>query len=138
MSGAELVAVGVAANVVQFIDFGMKLCNCISEYRAGRTPEKLLAQASRLSHLLEILKGLSEAQRLGLDQRVISVCVRQVEDLLVLLDSLTSEHRSRSSKWTVPVKAFRSLHSEKKISEIQGKLETLLSNLSLQLLAKTT
>jgi hypothetical protein len=138
MSGAELAALGVAGNVVQFIDFGMKLCHRISEYCAAGAPEKLLARASRLSDLLEILKGLPEVQRLGLDQQVISVCVRQVEDLLALLDPLTSDSGSRTSKWRASAKAFRSLRSEKKLLEFQSTLDSLLSNLSLQLLAKTT
>lgn len=138
MSGAELAALGFAGNVVQFIDFGMKLCHRISDYYAARAPEKLLAQVSRLSHLLEILRGLSEAQRLGLDQNVISVCVRQVQDLLTLLDPLTSDQGSGSSKWMTLTKAVRSLRSEKKMLEVQSKLDSLLSNLSLQLLARTT
>jgi hypothetical protein len=138
MSGAELAVLGAAGNGFQFAVLGWELCRRIREYCAARAPEMLLARASRLSNLLETLKGLSEAQRLGLDQHAISGCMRQVEDLLALLDPLTSNHGSGGSKWKAPVKAFRSLRSENKMIEIQSKLDSLLSNLSLQLLARTT
>ena len=136
MTRVTFAALGIAGNVVQFVDFGTKLCSRISEFCAPGTPETLLAQATCLSDLLEILKGLPEARHLGLDQQVICVCIRQVEHLLALLDLLTSGHGSGISKWRAPAKAFRSLRSEKEMLEVQSTLDSLLANLSLQLLAR--
>ena len=43
MSGVEgIVALGIAGNVVQFVDFGLKLCIRVKEYSAvAGAPKKL-------------------------------------------------------------------------------------------------
>jgi len=139
MSGAEgIVALGIAGNVVQFIDFGVKLCSRIKEYSvATGAPNRLATQVAYISDILEILKDLSDAQHGALDKRVISRYASKAEELSALLDTFIKEGGSRDSVWKNTTNAWRSLRAEKKVADLQKSLESLLKPLNLNLLAKT-
>ena len=139
MSGVEgIVALGIVGNVVQFIDFGVKLCSRIKEYSAAAGAPKMLAtQADCISDLLETLKDLSEIQKEALEQRLISRCVSKATELSALLDTFIDKDRARNSTWRNATIAWKSLRAEKKVSDLQKALESLLKPLNLNLQAKT-
>jgi hypothetical protein len=155
MSGAEgLVAIGLASNVLQFIDFGTKLCARIREYSsaAGGAPKKIESVAARLSLVLRTLEGLSKSQLMTVDleQMTVQSCLDQAKELNILLDkfkinSPVGANDARGLKWVdrriggieKTWKAFNSLRGEKKVEEFQNTLDSLLSLISLQLHIRT-
>ena len=139
MSGAEaIVALSIASNVVQFIDFGMKLCSRIKEYSAAAgAPNKLAAQVDSISDLLEILKDLSVTQKEALEQRVITRCVIKARELSALLDTFIDRDQARYSTWSNAANAWKSLRAERKVTELQKALESLLKPLTLKLQVET-
>jgi hypothetical protein len=140
MSAASLVAaLGMAGNIVRFIDFGMKLCCRIQEYSAtDGAPEKLAAQANCLFDLLYILGNLAEAEQDALERGIIFRCAHTAVELSKLLDTLIDRDRYRRHKWRYAMKAWKSLHFEKRVKGLQRTLESLLEPLSLLLQMKTT
>lgn len=137
MSGAEaFVAIGIASNFVQLIDFTATLCGRIREYsHASGTPKKLAAQADRLSDLLAILKSLEQSSgQSPLDEQVLSRCQAQAQELSELLDSLKGSGNSRLKNAR---KAFKSLNHSGQLEELQSVLDSLVNTLSLQLQANT-
>jgi hypothetical protein len=155
MSGAEaLVAVGLAGNVLQFIDFGTKLCARIREYSsaAGGAPKKIESLAARLSLVLRTLKGLSESglMTVDLEQTTMQACIARAKELNSILDTfkIVSPAVSNDGGGLKRVdrriggiekawKAFNSLRGEKKVEEFQSTLDSLLSLISLQLHVRT-
>ena len=155
MSGAEgLVAVGLAGNVLQFIEFGTKLCARIREYSsaAGGTPKKIESLAQRLSLVLRTLEGLSESglMTVDLEQTAVQSCIARARELNSLLDkfkidspAVANDDRGlkrvdrRIGSIEKTWKAFNSLRGEKKVEEFQNALDSLLSLISLQLHVRT-
>ena len=140
MSGAEsFAALGLAANVLQFIEFTVELCGRIQEYSTGSgMPRKLAVQADRLSDLLILLRSLSQSSRNDtLEQSVITRCQTQAEDLALLLDSLRGSPKGQDRWWSNAKKALRSLSRAEKLEELQHVLDVLLSTLSIHLQAQT-
>ena len=140
MSGAEaIVAFGLAANVLQFVEFSAELCGRIRDYATGPgMPRKLATQADRLSDLLVLLRLMSNSSRgQGLEQSVIARCQAQAEDLLLLLDSLKGSPKGQDRWWSSAKKALRSLSRAEKIAELQSTMDSLLSTLGIHLQAHT-
>ena len=120
MSGAEaLVAVGLASNVLQFIDFTTKLCVTIKEISSTSSglPKELDRQASQLSHLLGLLKELAEHRKTPiLENDVLGYCQEQAQELALLLKSFeggASHGRLKDAKL-----AFRSLRQKEDIAKV--------------------
>lgn len=123
MSGAEaLAAVGLASNVLQFVDFTTKLCAQIKEYSSSATglPKELSRQALQLSALLALLKELSQ-QPSGpkLEKDVLEQCQIQAQELSDLLESLQGGRGQ--SRWRTAVVAFKSLKREEQIGKVGHK-----------------
>lgn len=140
MSGAEaLVVVGLAANILQFVDFTAELCGRIRDYSTGPgLPRKLAAQADRLSDLLVLLRSLSANSKTGtLEKAVVVRCQAQAEDLALLLKSLKGSHEGQDRWWSNAKKALRSLSRSEKVEELQHVLDSLLNTLSIHLQAQT-
>jgi hypothetical protein len=139
MSASSLaVALGVAENVAQFVDFGIQLCCRINEYSVtDGAPKRLAAQADCLSDLLKVLDSLPEAEQETLERGLISRCAETAKELSGLLDTLIDRGRHEKSRWRYVGKAWKSLHSEKKVESLQRALESLLGPLSLHLQAIT-
>ena len=139
MSGTEaIVALSIASNVIQFIDFTAKLCSRIREYASGSSlPKKLALQADRLSDLLEILESLDKSSNQAvLSGQTLSRCQTQAQELSDFLEDLKSDGQRQS--WTKNAKrAFKSLNRSDQIEELQGVLASLIANLSLHLQADT-
>lgn len=138
MSGAEaLVALGLAANVLQFVEFTAELCERIRDYSTGPgMPRKLAAQADRLSDLLILLKALSQSSKDRFEQSVLARCQAQAEDMSLLLHSLKGSKKGQDRWWTNAKKALRSLSQAEKIQEVQNVMDSLLSILSIHLQAQ--
>ena len=148
-----LVAVGVASNVVQFVDFASKLAAQISEYSAAAAgaPKRIQDLEARLNIVIQTLNKLSAKYILILDQekQTISLCIRQVEELKALLDKAKLKQRSSSvanfswgrrqrDRIEITWKALKSLRAQEKIEELQTSLDRLLSLLNLQMNANTS
>ena len=139
MSGAEaIVAFGLATNVIQFIDFTTKLCSRIREYASSSgLPKRLAAQSDRLSDLVSILQSVngSSGQRV-LNGQTLARCQTQAQELSDFIDELKSDGQRQS--WAKNAKkAFKSLNRSDQIEELQGVLDSLVGNLSLQLQVDT-
>ena len=139
MSGAEaIVAFGLATNVVQFIDFTTKLCSRIREYASGSgLPKRFAAQSDRLSDLLSVLQSVHESSANGvLSGQTLARCQTQAQELSDFIDDLKSDGQRQS--WAKNAKkAFKSLNRADQIEELQGVLDSLIGNLSLQLQVDT-
>ena len=139
MSGAEaVVALGIASNVIQFIDFTAKLCSRIREYASGSSlPKKLAAQADRLSDLLSILESVNESSAQGaLSGQTLARCQIQAQELSDFLDDLKIDGQKHT--WAKNAKkAFKSLNRSDQIEELQAVLDNLVRILSLQLQVDT-
>ena len=140
MSGAEgLVLLGVAANVLQFVEFATELCGRIRDYSNGPgMPRKLAALADQLADLVAILKSRSSSLNPDpLEDQVVQRCLAQAEELSFLLDSLRGSKNDHDHWWKNARKALKSLSRAEKIEELQSTLNNLINTLSLQLLMKT-
>lgn len=140
MSGAEaLLALGVAANILQFVDFTGELCTRIREYSKGPgIPKKLARQADQLDHLLAILKPLCESSdKDSLERQIVAACQSQAEELYYLLESLQGSKKGQDRWWKNAKKALKSLSRAEKLKELQTTLDSLVSTLSLQLQVDT-
>ena len=120
MAGAEaLVAVGLASNVLQFIDFTTKLCITIKEISSTSSglPKELDRQASRLSNLLGLLRELAEQRKTPVSENdVLGDCEEQAQELALLLKSFEggpSNGRLKNAKL-----AYRSLKQKEDIAKV--------------------
>lgn len=137
MSGAEaLVAVGIASSFVQLISFTASLCSRIKEYAAGGSlPQRLAAQADRLSDLLAILHSLATSSAHDpLGDLVLTRCLAQARSLSDLLDGLKGQSQGHLKNAR---KALKSLNRSDQIEEFQDVLDSLVNTLSLQLQAES-
>jgi N-terminal domain on NACHT_NTPase and P-loop NTPases len=155
MSGAEaLVALGFASNVVQFIDFGSKLCSRITEYASSAigAPKKITALAARLDLVLKTLNALNDTGRTTVDHeaKTIQSCISEAQEFDALLNKFRLKTRAavdgedgpswidkRLTSAKKTWKAFKSLRGEEKIEEFQTSLDRLLSLVSMQLQSRT-
>ncbi|KAL8824863.1 MAG: hypothetical protein Q9191_004767 [Dirinaria sp. TL-2023a] len=135
MSGAEALAVvGLASNILQFIDFTSQLCERIHEITttASGLPRELDQQAAQLSQLLGLLKELaqhSKGQTLGDD--ILKQCQFQAQELAVLLKSF--EGGAHKGRWKNAKVALKSLRHTQEIEKLQAILDRLVRILGLQL-----
>ena len=136
MSGLEaVVAVSLASNVLQFVDFTTRLCIRIREYSSTLSlPRRLSAHADRLLDLLQVLDGLAKTQNLPLGGQILTQCQKHAEDLSGLLESLKDDGKSRFSRVK---KAWKSLGKDERLQEIQTILDSLVNILALQLHVET-
>src|SRR5436190_1354805 len=155
MSGADaLIAVGLASNVVQFIEFGSKLCSRINEYASSAVgaPKKITALSARLDLVLKTLNALNDTGRTTIDHeaKTIQSCISEAQEFNSLLDKFRLKDRTlpdgeagqswidrRLTSAEKAWKAFKSLRGEEKIEEFQASLDRLLSLVSLQLQLRT-
>jgi len=146
MSGMEpLVALGVASSVVQFVDFGAKLCVRIREYSSVTgAPKKIQVLADHLSLALQTLEGLNDTSRTSLEyeRKTLEACLEQAKDLNSLLDSF-KPNADKQSKWRIASGidkarvAFTSLRGEKKMDDFQNSLSRLVGLVGVQLQVRT-
>ena len=138
MSGMEgIVALGIAGNVVQFIDFGAKLCSRIEEYSAAAGVPKMLQDTWGLGSAWAVPgEAATRAWRRIRNSKLHSRPVSKATELSALLDTFIDKDQARNSTWRNTTIAWKSLRAEKKVSELQKTLEGLLKPLNLNLQAK--
>ena len=144
-----LAAVGLVANVVQFIDFGAELYARINDLSsgAGKAPGKIRNIANRLSFIIDTLKSLDQESLTAVNNntKILEACSDQVKELDCMVAKFTvQENKDEVSHWQKGVKkvekswkAFKSIRADDKIEELEKGLDRLLDVLSLQLQART-
>ncbi|KAL8870461.1 MAG: hypothetical protein Q9174_003506 [Haloplaca sp. 1 TL-2023] len=135
MSGAEaLAAVGLASNVLQFVEFTTLLCERIHDYSSATSglPKELAQQASQLNTLLTIFRDLAQrpdGQRFADD--IIKQCHAQAQELSDVFENLRVG--AAKGRWGTAKTAFKSLKRTQQIEKLQSKLDRLVEILGLQL-----
>src|SRR5436190_20991122 len=91
MTGVEaVVALGLASNVVQFIDFCSKLCSRIREYSLNATgaPKKITTLCTRLDLVLKTLTALNDTGRTTIEHEAecLKSCISEAREFNDLLD----------------------------------------------------
>lgn len=137
MSGAEaFLALGVAANILQFVEFSTELCTRIRDYSNNPgVPKKLARQTDQLDHLLQILHNVCKiSHEESLERQIVASCQAQAKELYYLLESLKGSIDG-DRWWKNAKKALKSMSRAEKIKELQTTLDSLMSTLGLQLQA---
>lgn len=120
MSGAEasLVAIGLASNILQFIDFTSKICSRIKEISSTSSglPRELDKQASQLSLVLGLLREAEQCKGLDVGKDVLASCQSQAKELDALLKSF--EGGSSNGRLNNAKLAFRSLRQKEDIAKV--------------------
>ena len=144
-----LAALGLAGNVVQFIDFAAELYARINDLSsgAGKAPGKIQNIANRLSFTIDTLKSLDQESLTAVNNntKTLEACSDQVKELDCMVANYTvQETKDEVSHWQKGVKnvekswkAFKSIRADDKIEELEKGLDRLLDVLSLQLQART-
>ncbi|KAL8660063.1 MAG: hypothetical protein Q9202_006829 [Teloschistes flavicans] len=120
MSGAEaLAAVGLASNLLQFIDFTAQLCVRIQEYSSAISglPKDLAHQAAHLSHLLTLLREL-QGQSNGQQPQdgILDQCQAQAQELADVFESLRTD--SGQNRWKHARAAFKSMKRTEQVDKV--------------------
>lgn len=129
-----LSALGIAGNVIQFVDFATKLFKEGREvYRSGTAASQ---EARSLSNIAKELSTLSNSfttddlKSLGL-REVASQCSLVARDLLAAVDKLTVTKEKRL--WVSFVVALRSVLNERDIQKLWQKVTDIQLRLGLQM-----
>ncbi len=99
-----IAALGLASNIIQFVDFGTKLCARIDDFsaKAGKALGKISALTERLSLILKTLEALDLESLKVVDneEKTIEACITQIEELDKVLARFTvQENKERASYW---------------------------------------
>lgn len=124
MSGAEaFVAIGIASNFVQLLDFTTSLAGRIQEYSSGvGTPKKITTQADRLSDLLRVLNAIEQSSGPSpLDKKVLSRCQAQAQELSELLEALKGDGGEPIQECEEGLQISQQVRSDRRISSCSGK-----------------
>lgn len=133
-------AIGVAAAVVQFVQFGMQVAKRLNEFNnanPGEVPRSLQAISTQLPLLLNALNRVktdSEVNNLNLDTKcilrgVLSGCHVQISEVEAMISEIA---RSHGDAFKAKIKkVFTSLKYDEKIWEVERNLNTYISVLIL-------
>ena len=120
MSGAEvLAAVGLASNILQFIEFTSHLCIRIKEYSSTTSglPKDLASKAIQLAELLGLLQEISKQSDKHFSVNgTLAQCASQAQELADLLETL--QGRLGASRWGNAKVAFKSLKRAEQIEKV--------------------
>jgi hypothetical protein len=140
-----LTALGVAASIIQFVDFGSSLVSgSVERYRSATGAsasndelESLTEDLRNMSTELEVAPHASHTGQLSKNEvtlsKLSSKCHDVADELLAMLDDLRvrGKHKALGSL----MQAIRSMGKEKKIRELRKRLQTIQSSLILCLSA---
>jgi len=141
-----LAAIGLASNVIGFINLGTKLCGLIKEYssRAG-APQEILAIFKRLELIVQMLTELDDSGRARLDheQRAVAMCFEEAVELRVFLEGLGVEGDrggGRRLKWfrrrklgvEKGWKAIKAVQGREKLEKFQVSLNRMMELIMMQ------
>jgi hypothetical protein len=139
-----ITALGVAGNVVQFIDFGHKLCSTffdIYQSASGTTKANLEVQMlvetfidsidTVSSDLVKYRNALSETPSDSHEQdsvqKIVAECGNVAQELLARIEKLRPE--GKKGRWRSFVTAVKSMWKEKDIQDLQARLARLRAEL---------
>lgn len=141
-------AIGLASNVLSFIDTGTKLCTLIGEYSsASGAPQEIIDASKRLELIITLIQDLDESgkAKLSHEKQALELCSEQAEELRVLLEGLkideaegleegrftrrfSSGKRAGEKAW----KAFKTLYGRERIEKLGVSLQMILSLIQMQ------
>ena len=132
----SLAALGLAANIVQFVHFGATLLSGTSEIYHSSTGASL--GNAELELIAENLKQLSaglEASPVGVGspqlesqlRKISKECKKVSDDLIAVLDGLRA--KGQHKRWQSLKQAAKSLRYEKKIEDLKKRLDDLQNGL---------
>lgn len=143
-------ALGIASNIVQFVDGGAKLFSLIKEYSSHlSTPKELAAVSKRLELTLEILRSLDNGQKATLDREVMTMrlCHEQIKDLTEFIERLSigpdGSFSNRPRRFSIlsiqrsqpiekAIKALTTMRSMEKFRQLQASLDRMLHLVNLE------
>ncbi|KAH8775890.1 hypothetical protein BGZ57DRAFT_369000 [Hyaloscypha finlandica] len=136
-------AIGLAGNIVQFVDYSSKLISSTYEiYRSSTGSSKnhvyLEAIATRLLELNRTLEQPKLTGTKSYDKALLELraeCSQDAEDLLRLIEALRAK---KDSKWSSFRKALRSAWEKEAISRLEGRLVAHRNEIATQLTAMLT
>jgi hypothetical protein len=136
-------AIGLAGNIVQFVDYSSKLISSTYEiYRSSTgSSENHVYLESIATRLLELNRTLEQPKLTGTksyDKALLELraeCSQDAEDLLKLIEALRAK---KDSKWSSFRKALRSAWKKEEISRLEGRLVAHRNEIATQLTAMLT
>ena len=139
MSGAEaLVIVGLIANIIALLDYGEKVVKRLGEFQSQtedvpRIFRDLKTELPLLLKTLDETKRQAEAGMIDTDTQVVLLpvvdgCHEQVKELERILAKMLPTKEDNS--WQVRMKAFTSVHQDKKIKAIVDTLRGYMATLT--------
>ena len=134
-----IAAFSVAANIIQFIDFGSKLTNRIWQfYKSSRKSEEAFPDVQQITaDFLDVLKGVdvTDNENNEVDnslRQLVVECHNVAKDLHKLLNSLHAENQSKRKAMK---SAFKLMWKEEEILSFQKRLDQCRAQLIIHLLA---
>ncbi|KAF2786878.1 hypothetical protein K505DRAFT_258941 [Melanomma pulvis-pyrius CBS 109.77] len=126
----SLTALGLAANIIQFVEFSARLLSEASEVYHSTTG--LSKDQVELQDVAESLKNMTESlleiNKIALSAKVVA------EDLITAVQRLKVTEGSKK-RWRSFRQALSTLWNKDKIENLQKRLDALRSQLSVQILA---
>ena len=140
---ADVVAAfGIAANVIQFLDFGSRLTAAFwSFYKASRAGKEIIPDLNNITKDLQtISSSLASSPNNGSEtdkslNRLATECHGVAKELLALLATLGRTEISNRGRLDAIKTAFKHIWKEDEVVELRTRLEGFRSELSLHLLA---
>lgn len=132
--------IGLAANIVQFVDYGSKLISSTNEIHKSSTGSSanhvyLEGVATRLLELGRVLEQPNLTPTTGDENSLDKLkeeCNRDAQALLNLIKALRAK---KDSKWSSFRKALRSTWEKKEIDRIETRLKNHRSEIAAQVVA---
>ena len=132
-----LAAVGLAASVLQFVDFASKVIKDSSEL--FKSSKGILAENEDLEaateHLVFLNGKIKDAAIAASDDRLARLskaCHATADELVKTLNSLRAS--GKASKWTSLSKALQSVWKKEKIQDLEARLSRFRDELNLHVL----
>lgn len=139
-------ALGAAAAILQFVDFGTKVLAKTHELKSSASDAlvenitielwvtDLKAVADKLETAPAAIHGLPPGDQSEL-QKLVSACHPLCKELLALLERLKKSHDTFSSTWDALRKSSRSIWHKGKLASLQSQLDSIRSQINLKLLS---
>ncbi|UQC90065.1 uncharacterized protein CLUP02_15596 [Colletotrichum lupini] len=126
-------ALGIAANIVQFVEFGFKISISVIETYRSITEDGILPQTAELEEMARSLER--SCRQLQADVKIqddaemsslLEICVKGSQDLLREVGELVIGNNNRRPRWMKKVKVtMKARRKQRKINEIQHNLNDI-------------
>ncbi|KAI2781764.1 hypothetical protein F4815DRAFT_74293 [Daldinia loculata] len=144
-----LVAVGLASNVLQFVDFSAKLIRISNELRNDAASSENRDHQVITTHLKALAQGISDSAKAISQtsttaspeekalQPVADECCKLADSLLTRLKKCGIQHGQNNSRLQRVKTAFRVIWNKKEIEEISNRLQFFRSELTLHYVSQS-